>query len=119
MENITITYPGRGNNGLANLPLYRLDNVPEKASDYPEFSMFGELPAWGFYVRHTDGMIMKNMNLKILAPDYRPAFVFDDVHHAVISNLKIRGDSKEKLIILHDCSSFESGKGNEDIVLKL
>ena len=41
LENIEIIYPGRGNNGLANMPLSRLDKVPEQVAEYPEFSMFG------------------------------------------------------------------------------
>ena len=48
LENIEITFPGRGNKGLAYLPLNRLHDVPELAENYPEFSMFGELPAWAF-----------------------------------------------------------------------
>lgn len=101
LENIEIIYPGKGNNGLANAPLSRLDNVPEKIRDYPEFSMFGELPAWGFYVRHMDGLKMKNIQLKIKAPDYRPAFVFDDVKNLEIEDLKIEGDTKQDHIILN------------------
>jgi hypothetical protein len=54
------------------MPLSRLEEVPEKIEEYPEFSMFGELPAWGFYVRHMDGLTMKNITLSIAAPDYRP-----------------------------------------------
>mgnify|MGYP000560200848 CR=1 FL=1 len=41
--------------------------------------MFGELPAWGFYVRHVNGLTLDQIELKIEEPDYRPAFVFDDV----------------------------------------
>lgn len=79
IENVTISYPGRGNDGLAVLPLWRLQDVPEAADHYPEFSMFGELPAWGFYVRHVEGLQMKNVTVIARDPDYRPAYVFDDV----------------------------------------
>src|SRR5690606_7213434 len=75
LENIEIRYPGRGNEGLAYMPLWRLDAVPERPADYPEFSMFGELPAWGFYVRHVDGVVFRNVRISIDAPDYRPAYV--------------------------------------------
>ncbi|MDZ4845677.1 MAG: glycoside hydrolase family 28 protein [Chitinophagales bacterium] len=101
LENIEIIYPGRGNNGLANMPLSRLDDVPEKVAAYPEFSMFGELPAWGFYVRHVDGLTMKNIKLSIAAPDYRPALVFDDVQNLDIKSMNISGDSKPQHIILY------------------
>ncbi len=41
--------------------------------------MFGELPAWGFFVRHVDGIRFKNVHLSLEASDFRPPFVFDDV----------------------------------------
>ena len=117
LENITIEYPGRGNNGLANRPLSRLDAIPEKISDYPEFSMFGELPAWGLYVRHVEGLELKNINLSLTEPDYRPALIFDDVRDLKIQGLKIAGDRKVNKIILHrtDRVSIEDYSG----VLKL
>ncbi|MCB9247556.1 MAG: glycoside hydrolase family 28 protein [Ignavibacteriales bacterium] len=80
LENIDIVYPGRGNNGLAIIPLNRLNDVPESENEYPEFHMFGELPAWAFYVRHVKGLTMKNIYVRAEAADYRPAFVFDDVN---------------------------------------
>ncbi|HUM45477.1 MAG TPA: glycoside hydrolase family 28, partial [Chitinophagales bacterium] len=117
LENIEILYPGRGNNGLANMPLSRLEEVPEKAAQYPEFSMFGELPAWGFYVRHMDGLTMKNIKLSIAAPDYRPALVFDDVRNLDIDSVIINGDSKQKHFILHNTEKVKID--NEQAVLKL
>jgi hypothetical protein len=101
LENIEIQFPGGGNNGLANMPLSRLDAVPENSSDYPEYSMFGELPAWSFYVRHVDGITFKNIKISIDSADYRPAFVFDDVRNIVIESLMIKGDKKKQKIILH------------------
>ena len=102
LENICITYPGRGNKAYANMPLYRIKDIPELETVYPEFSMFGELPAWGFYVRHVKGLTFKNIELKIKKPDYRPAMVFDDVHRLHIENLKVKGDDKPKPIYYHD-----------------
>ena len=107
LENIAIIYPGRGNKGLAYAPLSRLEDIPELEAEYPEFSMFGELPAWGFYVRHMDGLKMKNIQLRLKAPDYRPAFVFDDVNDLTIQNLEIKGDKKEKSIFLHNTTNVE------------
>ncbi len=117
LENIEIIYPGRGNNGLANMPLSRLDDVPEKANGYPEFSMFRELPAWGFYVRHVDGLRMKDIKLSIESPDYRPALVFDDVRHLDIQSMIIRGDKKPHLIILHNTEHVNMD--NDQAVLKM
>ena len=47
------------------MPIARINEVPEEKAKYPEFSMFGELPAWGLYVRHLNGMKMENIKIKI------------------------------------------------------
>ncbi len=117
LENIEINYPGRGNNGMANMPLSRLDEVPEQVADYPEFSMFRELPAWGLYVRHVNGLTMKNIKLGIEAPDYRPALVFDDVRNLDIKLMTIQGESKPTHIILHNTENVNID--NEQAVLKM
>lgn len=104
LENIKITYPGRGTKAYANLPLYRIKDVPELETAYPEFSMFGELPAWGFYVRHVKGLQFKNIELKIEKPDYRPAFVFDDTHNLHLETITVKGDNKQRAIFYKDTS---------------
>ncbi len=44
--------------------------------------MFGELPAWGLFVRHVDGLVFDNVRFGTAAPDYRPVMVAeDDVHN--------------------------------------
>ena len=58
---------------------YRLHDVPEAIDSYPEFHMFGELPAWGFYLRHIDGLTLKNVSVCLEKSDYRDAVVTDDV----------------------------------------
>lgn len=117
LENIEIIYPGRGNKGLAYAPLSRLNDIPEEEAAYPEFSMFGELPAWGFYVRHMDGITFKDIKLKIKSKDYRPAFVFDDVKNINIQSLDIEGEIKDKFIILHNTEN--ENIENEKAVLKI
>jgi len=107
LENIEIIYPGRGNNGLAHRPVSRLETVPEQENHYPEFSMFGELPAWGFYVRHVNNLQMKNIKVSIKEPDYRPAFVFDDVGKLLLESVEVVGDEKEISFILNEVEEVE------------
>ena len=99
INNIKVTYPGKGSSSYANAPIDRLYNIPEKIEEYPEFSMFGELPAWGLYVRHAEGLSLTNARFKIKHADYRPAFVFDDVIKLNLDKIKIQGDRKEETII--------------------
>ena len=79
LQDIEIVCPGRATKGMAYMPLSRLKDVPEQAGAYPEFSMFGELPAWGLYVRHADGIRLDNVRLRLKDSDFRPAVVLDDV----------------------------------------
>lgn len=99
LENIEIAYPGRASKGMAYVPLSRLDQVPEKEKDYPEFSMFGELPAWGFYVRHASGLTFKNIKLTLDNYDFRPAFIFDDVDGLNMEKIKLPHQGKEQIIL--------------------
>jgi hypothetical protein len=89
LKNIEIHYPGGGNPEYARIGLNELDKVPELASKYPEFSMFRELPAWGFYIRHARGITFENIRLYCAKKDYRTAFVLDDVHGAKFSGIKV------------------------------
>jgi hypothetical protein len=79
LENIEIFCPGKASKGMAYVPLSRLDAVPEKIDDYPEFTMFGELPSYGLYGRHVRGLILNNVNFRLKDHDFRPKYIFDDV----------------------------------------
>ncbi|MEO8534521.1 MAG: glycosyl hydrolase family 28 protein [Flavobacterium sp.] len=98
LENIEITYPGRASKGMAYLPLSRLKDVLENIKGYPEFTMFGELPSWGFYVRHASGIEMKNIKLILEKEDFRPAFVFDDVNGLVMKDIDVPSDKTNQII---------------------
>ena len=87
IENVEIEYPGRATRGMAYMPLWRAGDVPEQVEKYPEFSMFGELPAYGFYLRHVDGIRFKDVTLRLAADDFRPAFVTEDVRNDVYENV--------------------------------
>jgi hypothetical protein len=102
IEDVNISYPGRADEGYAHLDLWRLDDVPENPSKYPEFSMFGELPSWGFYVRHVNGLSMKKVRLSVRDDDFRPAYVFDDVKNLTLDGGSITSLSKNPQVIIKD-----------------
>lgn len=76
LENIRISAPGRANKGMAYV---HPEEVPENEKNYPEFTMFGELPAWALYLRHVSGLTLRNVTFQVRARDFRPAIVKDDV----------------------------------------
>lgn len=61
--------------------------VPERPESYPESTMFGTLPAWGFYVRHAKDLTFDNVELRVAQPDLRHALVFDDAENVLIDGL--------------------------------
>jgi hypothetical protein len=102
LKNIEIVYPGAGNPLYAKRGLTSadLDSIPEMRTAYPEFSQFKELPAWGFYIRHAQGITFENVKLVAQKKDYRPAIVLDDVKGATFKGMQYvepEGNSKKQL----------------------
>lgn len=108
LRNIEVQYPGRASKGIAYIPMWRLSMVPEEANSYPEFSMFGELPAWALYVRHVKGLKLENVRVSLVEDDFRPAFVFDDVKGLQLENLTWPLDMKNQ-VYFNNVDSFENG----------
>lgn len=79
IRNARIIYPGRASKAMAYVPLSRLNDIPEAIDSYPEFTMFGELPAWGFFLRHVRNIRLLNVELSTHEEDFRPAIVPLDV----------------------------------------
>ncbi len=53
---------------------------PEAAPDeYPESNMFGDLPAWGYYLRHVNGVTFRSCTSSLESADVRKKLVTDDV----------------------------------------
>ena len=81
LENIQLGFEGGEGKAALAKP------VPERPTSYPESTMFGTLPAWGFYCRHACGLNFRNVRLRTDQPDLRHAFVCDDVEDATLDKL--------------------------------
>ena len=62
--------------------------IPERETSYPESTMFGTLPAYGFYCRHVRGLRFDDLKLESEKPDLRHAMMFDDVEDLQITKLE-------------------------------
>ena len=51
--------------------------------------MFGELPSWGLYLRHVDGIKLSNVKMSFKQDDFRPAIVADDAKNITIQQISI------------------------------
>ncbi|MGB2806595.1 MAG: hypothetical protein WBC22_02555, partial [Sedimentisphaerales bacterium] len=63
--------------------------VPENPTAYPEYSMFGPLPAYGLYCRHVKGLKLRNIQLQLAESDQRHALVAEDCENISIDDLDV------------------------------
>ena len=85
--------------------------VPEKEGKYPECTMFGALPAYGFYCRHVAGLTLRAVALDCDAPDARPALVCDDVRDLRVDGLNahVAPDAPAVMILKATQDAFITG----------
>jgi polygalacturonase len=83
LSNVQLNFEGGGSKKEAAKP------VAEHEARYPEASMFGALPAYGFYCRHVVGLKLRDVQLRTLQPDLRHALVCDDVQRLVLDGLDL------------------------------
>jgi len=100
LNNIRIYYKGGGTRQQAAL------EPPEKENDYPEPAMFGEIPAYGFFIRHVRGIEMSDITLKYLKDDARPPFVISDAKAIDLNHVQMDHASSVPSIILKDVEDF-------------
>lgn len=99
LQNIRLSFRGGDDplyfEGSADKPVQKrqIDNVPEKESEYPRSEMFGKLPAYGLYVRHTNSIELSHVTFTLEKEDARPALIMDDVEHAYIHHFQAPGVS--------------------------
>jgi len=50
--------------------------------EYPEANQFGDLPVYGFYCRHVEGLVLDGIELGYDEKEGRPALFLEDVSNA-------------------------------------
>jgi hypothetical protein len=81
LSNLRLSFAGGGTAEEAAQP------VAENPDKYPEYSMFGRLPAYGLYCRHIDGLKLANVQVQLAGEEKRHALVLDDVKDATVDGL--------------------------------
>jgi hypothetical protein len=81
LSNIMFHFEGGGSRELAER---KIEELPRK---YSECTMFGDLPAYGFYCRHVKSLRFSNVQLRTTASDLRHALACDDVENLAIDGL--------------------------------
>src|SRR6266540_3846953 len=100
LSNMRIYYQGGGTREQAAL------DPPEKEKDYPEPVMFGEVPAYAFFIRHVNGIEISNVEVSYMKEDMRPPFVLSDVQGAEFFRLKAQHAANVPTFTLSDVANF-------------
>ncbi len=83
LSNLQIYYRGGGTVEQAQR------EVPEYVKDYPDPWNFGPMPSWAMFVRHAQNFTVHDVQFHLLAPDARPAVMFDDVVGARLRDIRL------------------------------
>ncbi len=88
-----------------------VQNPPELETAYPEPSMFGTLPAYGFFVRHARGISWDNVDVRFGKPDTRPAYVLRDVADADVHHCRADKVAGTPTFVLDGVDDFRVSDG--------
>ena len=81
--------------------------LPEDEAKYPEPTMFGATPVWGFFIRHLRGLSMSNIQLQTETADARPAILLEDVQGAEFFRIQSPVSPGVPNFSLRNVSDFE------------
>ncbi|NOX65805.1 MAG: hypothetical protein GXO85_08395, partial [Chlorobi bacterium] len=105
ISNVKINYDGGGSFAES------LMEKPELVNEYPESTQLGDLPAYGFFVRHVDGITFRDVELSYNKEDHRPAVMFDDVKNIKLLNFnsEIEDDALGQVVLKNSQNVFVNG----------
>ncbi|KAB2340653.1 glycoside hydrolase family 28 protein [Actinomadura rudentiformis] len=81
-------------------------NPPENEGAYPETTMFGPLPAYGFFIRHAKGITLDNVEVRFEERDTRPAYALRDVADADFHHNRADKVEGTPTFVLDDVDDF-------------
>jgi len=102
LNHIRILYAGGGTKEQASI-------VPaESEKEYPEPYRFGAMPAYGFFIRHVNGIEFNDVQAGFIKDDLRPALVLQDVKHADFDHLKAQHGADVPTFVLKNVDDFRT-----------
>ena len=93
--------------------------TPEREKEYPEPSMFGMLPAWGFFIRHAKGIELSNIELSFMKEDRRPAFVIQQAEDIELSHVRMQKAQGVPSVVLLNVKEIRVTGGGSAVDVKV
>ncbi len=105
ISNVKINFDGGGTFAES------LVEKPELVNEYPESTMLGDLPAYGFFVRHVNGITFRDVELSYNEEEHRPAMLFNDVENLKLLNVdaEIADDALGQIVLQNSGNIFVNG----------
>lgn len=94
----------RGSGGVPQRAPYE---TPEREKEYPEPSMFGIMPAYGFFIRHAGGIELNDIDVGYMKEDRRPAFVLDGVDGVALENCRAQKANGVPMLVMMNARGVE------------
>jgi polygalacturonase len=112
ISDVRIGYAGGGTKEMA------ATKPAEKENAYPEPTMFGDMPSYGFYIRHVKGIQLNNITMTTEKPDARPPIVIDQVRDAEFNRVRAAKGNGVPNFLLRDVEKFSATRvdGTPDTV---
>jgi polygalacturonase len=102
VSNVRIVWPGGAPEGIEKVV------PPELEYQYPEPGMFGVMPAYGFFIRHVNGITLTNVAMTCTNKDMRPPFWLQDVQGADFFNVKAPHEEGVPTFMLKDVQDLRA-----------
>jgi polygalacturonase len=102
LDNIRIDYEGGGTQKMA------ATRPSDRATDYPEPQNHGDMPAYGFFVRHVKNLELSDIQVSTVKPDARPPFVIEEAKGVDLINVKATRGERLPMGILRNVEGFST-----------
>lgn len=109
ISNVYINFDGGGTKNQAE------SDYPENETDYPESTRYGDLPAYGFFCRHVDGLTFRDVVLDFNEQESRAPLIFDDVKNLRLFNFRGQvSSSAPAQMIIKNCRNVSVSECQPD-----
>lgn len=105
LRNISVEFSGGGVTSDAQRVIEELEDA------YPEGTMFGKLPAYGFFVRHAKDIKISGITLRYKTAEQRPALFVSDTHEFSILDTHVKPGSQTMVVVENSSDGLVSAKG--------
>lgn len=98
VQNITLSHISIEFDGGGTIADFKRE-IPEEEKAYPEADMFGQLPSYGFFIRHVQNIRFSDLEQKTKSADLRPALLLSDVKNGDFDAMNLNGSGNNSCSI--------------------